>query len=325
MKHFKNILCVVEPEDENICAVQRAVTLAQNNQAKLTVVSVIELITAGIGLPDGSPIYTELQAKMAQAQLQKLESLVAAYRERIDIQINVMQGVPFLEIIREVLTKDYDLVVKAPESLDWQERMFGSNDMHLLRKCPSPVWIIKSESPKSYRYILAAVDVGEDQQVDIDTQLTLNLQILEKAMSLAISEFAELHVVHVWNAVGESAMHGGFLTQPEEQIAAYVEQVRKVRERGVNSLLHQVTEKLGHDTLDYVKPKVQLIKGFARKEIPSLVKQINADLVVMGTVVRTGIPGFIIGNTAESILSQIDCSLLAIKPPGFVTPITRVE
>lgn len=325
MKHFRNMLCVVEPEDENISAMERAVTLAENNQAKLTVVSVIERISAGIGLPDGGPISAELQTKMAQAQRQKLESLVADYSQRVDIQLNVLQGTPFLEIIREVLNNNYDLVVKAAENIEWQERVFGSNDMHLLRKCPCPVWIIKSEVPKSYRYILAAVDIGEDQQIDIDTQHTLNLQILEKAMSLAISEFAELHVVHVWNAVGESAMRGGFLKRPEEQVATYVEQIRQGRERGVNSLLQQVAEKLGHDTLDYLKPKIQLVKGFARKEIPALAKQINADLVVMGTVARTGIPGFIIGNTAESILNQIDCSVLAIKPPGFMTPVTTVD
>jgi nucleotide-binding universal stress UspA family protein len=42
----------------------------------------------------------------------------------------------------------------------------------------------------------------------------------------------------------------------------------------------------------------------------------------MGTVARTGIPGLIIGNTAEAILDQITCSVLAAKPPGFVTPVT---
>jgi nucleotide-binding universal stress UspA family protein len=38
-------------------------------------------------------------------------------------------------------------------------------------------------------------------------------------------------------------------------------------------------------------------------------------------VARTGVRGFFIGNTAETILEQIDCSVLAIKPPGFVTPV----
>jgi nucleotide-binding universal stress UspA family protein len=42
----------------------------------------------------------------------------------------------------------------------------------------------------------------------------------------------------------------------------------------------------------------------------------------MGTVARTGISGFFMGNTAETILNQLDCSVLAVKPQGFVTPVT---
>ena len=68
-----------------------------------------------------------------------------------------------------------------------------------------------------------------------------------------------------------------------------------------------------------------LVKGDARKEIPLLAKKIGADLVVMGTVARTGIPGFIMGNTAETILNQINCSVLAVKPPGFITPVTLAD
>lgn len=36
---------------------------------------------------------------------------------------------------------------------------------------------------------------------------------------------------------------------------------------------------------------------------------------------RTGIPGFVIGNTAEDTLREIRCSLLALKPNGFVSPV----
>ena len=76
------------------------------------------------------------------------------------------------------------------------------------------------------------------------------------------------------------------------------------------------------ETLNYLKPRTHLINGRARKEIPALARQIEADLIVMGTVARTGVPGFIIGNTAEAIFNQIECSVLALKPPGFVTPVT---
>jgi len=53
-----------------------------------------------------------------------------------------------------------------------------------------------------------------------------------------------------------------------------------------------------------------------------MVKEKQIDLIVMGTVGRTGIPGFIMGNTAETILNQINGSVFAIKLEGFVTPIT---
>lgn len=52
-----------------------------------------------------------------------------------------------------------------------------------------------------------------------------------------------------------------------------------------------------------------------------VIEEKKIDVLVMGTVARTGIPGFIIGNTAEIILQKIDCSLLALKPLGFVSPV----
>jgi universal stress protein E len=33
------------------------------------------------------------------------------------------------------------------------------------------------------------------------------------------------------------------------------------------------------------------------------------------------IAGFVIGNTAENVLRELRCSLLALKPNGFVSPV----
>ena len=69
-------------------------------------------------------------------------------------------------------------------------------------------------------------------------------------------------------------------------------------------------------------PKVHLLKGNPRKVIPKLAQDLNAGCVIMGTVSRTGIPGFVIGNTAESVMHSVDCSILAIKPHRFVSSVT---
>ena len=255
--------------------------------------------------------------------MQELEELIGPYRKRLEIQTKVLTGIPFLEIIREVLRNDHDLMIKIPNSPDWMDRLFSSNDMHLLRKCPCPVWIIKSGEHKSFQRILAAVDVDYAYPpVELKLRRALNQRILEMAYSLAISDFAELHIVHAWEAIGESAMGGAFLRIPREKITAYVNQERRDRKTCLAKLLGEVKKNLGQDATDYLKPQTHLVKGQADKEIPELAKKIAASLVVMGTVARTGISGLTMGNTAETILSQINCSVLAIKPPGFVTPVT---
>jgi universal stress protein E len=86
--------------------------------------------------------------------------------------------------------------------------------------------------------------------------------------------------------------------------------------------LSDVVKRRNEDGLRYLSPKRHLVKGQARKEIPRLARGLKADLVVLGTVARIGVAGLFIGNTAEAILEQIECSVLAVKPEGFETPVS---
>nr|MBS0019845.1 universal stress protein [Gammaproteobacteria bacterium] len=177
MKHFKNILYVSEASVAPGPAMVRAVSLAENNQADLTVIDVVPVITAGIGMPPGGPISAQLQSAMVSKRLKELESLVAPYKRRRNIEIDVLVGQMFLEVIRAVLRNKYDLLIKPAENPNFIERLFGSNDMHLLRKCPCPVWLTRPDEKSNYACILAAVDfnLGMSDRVDQN----LNQQILE--------------------------------------------------------------------------------------------------------------------------------------------------
>jgi len=323
MNRFKNILCIVESGKPYKPALERASALAENNQATLTITEVIPRITASINMPDGGPISAELQAAMVTSHTQNLKTVTASCCEQIDIHYKVLLGTPFMEIIREVLRGGYDLVIKLPEKQDWLDRLFGSNDMHLLRKCPCPVWLIKPQAPTSYRRILATVDVDDAYSADeLESQRVLNRQILEMASSLTLSSFAELHIAHAWDTIGESVMQSTTFQMPDEEIKAYVKEVKHQHAKNLDRLIDEVIGNMGPETADYLNLQKHLVRGSAQQEIPELARRIKADLVVMGTVARTGIPGFFMGNTAETILNQLDCSVLAIKPPGFVTPVT---
>jgi len=327
MKRFKDILCMVESGNECELALERAVTLSKNNQARLTVMSVVPSISAGIGMPKGAPISTELQEASVSTCKQELESLVESYRHKIKIETKVLIGTPFLEIVREVLRNAHDLVIKCPESQDWLEHLLSSDDKHLLRKCPCPVWMVRPQSGELFDRILAAVDVDDSYpSQELKTRQALNEMVIELASSLAVSEFAELHVVNAWEAIGESTMrHSAFLQRPEKEINAYVDQAQQHHTQLFNTFIKKASARLGEDAADYIKPQLHMPKGSARKVIPELAKALHVDCIVMGTVARTGVPGLIMGNTAETILDQLECSVLAIKPPGFVTPITLEE
>jgi nucleotide-binding universal stress UspA family protein len=327
MQRFKKILCVMEHGEASKPALERAVALAENNQAELMVVDVIPRLPAGIGMPDGGPISRDLQAAMVSEHEARIVALVEPYLQRLDIQHKVLLGTSFLEVIRAVLCNGHDLVIKCPESPSWLDHFFSGDDMHLLRKCPCPVWLIKPEAPRSYKRILAAVDVDESYlPTELATRRALNVQILEMAASLALSEFADLHVVHVWDSIYESI--SGFAFFPEispEKESLNIEQERRQHQQWLDTFLRNSGNKATRDALGYLKPQTHLMKGGARKEIPMLAKRLQIDCIVMGTVARTGVRGFIMGNTAETVLEQIDCSVLAIKPQGFVTPVTPAE
>lgn len=70
-----------------------------------------------------------------------------------------------------------------------------------------------------------------------------------------------------------------------------------------------------------LRVQTHLVKGEAGSLIPALARHRHIDVIVMGTVCRTGIAGLFIGNTAERVLRRVNCSILAVKPEGFVTPV----
>ncbi|MDH5572310.1 MAG: hypothetical protein OEY89_11125 [Gammaproteobacteria bacterium] len=78
MKRFKNILCIIYPGKAFKSALDRAVTLAENNQANLTVITVASSISASAGISEGGSISTELQGTNVNSHKQELENLVTA-------------------------------------------------------------------------------------------------------------------------------------------------------------------------------------------------------------------------------------------------------
>ncbi len=320
MKRFKNILVVADQDGFHDAVMGRAIWLAKSNAARLTLVDVMpaspgDLSSVLAGIPGVSA--GEVEHEVLDFHRSRLERIAAPVRaEGIETRQILLRGVPFLEVIRQVLDADHDLVLKGvPARRRTRTPMFGSTDMHLLRKCPCPVWLIKRTRRRKYARVLAAVDPNpRDPQKD-----DLNRLIMDLASSLSAVDGSELHVVHAWGLEGEATIRDSAFTKiTESQVDALVEQERYRRSWQLSRLLE------GYLIEDRAR-QVHLLKGEARKLIPELAQKERVELVVMGTVARTGIRGLIIGNTAEAILDQVDCSVLAVKPADFETPVQPVQ
>jgi len=319
MKRFTNILLVAGGDNWQETALNRAVSLAKENQGTLTVIDIVEL-SADLEIIARKKI-DKFKSEIVSRRVARLEDMVQHVRHEVSVQTMVILGTAFLEIIREVLRNNYDLVMKmSGGGRRLKDLLVGSTDMHLLRKCPCPVWLMKPGEPVQYQHVLAAVDIEPESG---DRQKTaLNKQILEMASSLAISEFSRLDIIHAWVENGHTILDGIGSDFDDAEVEGWGEKTRQLHRSWFDEQERQLLNSLGKDTTDYLAPQLHMIEGESCKVITDFVKKNMIDIVVMGTVARTGISGFFMGNTAESILNTIDCSVLAVKPPGFITPVT---
>ena len=126
----------------------------------------------------------------------------------------------------------------------------------------------------------------------------------------------KLHIISCWNDEYEDFLRHNALVEISE--AALLEKLihtERQHRQALDLLVKQSGIGDGHTVHHW--------RGQPDEAIPRFLDHNKINMMVMGTVSRTGIPGFVIGNTAENIVRKIKCSLLAMKPEGFITPVSR--
>ncbi len=313
MKRFKNILMLYNQSVGDDAALDRATALAKRNGARLTVLEVIERMPSLAAAPFGSSAseQRELEGRFFEERRALIERLIDPLRQQgVQVDGAVAQGKVFLAIVRAVLRDGFDLVVMTADSLRGLRSItFGSNSMHVMRKCPCPVWVMKPKAERRFHRVLAAVDPDPS-----DAPLNpLDIKILEMASSLARMEDCHLDIANVWDYTGPDL----------DTSRSEIDDTIRDRLMTANTAAREASldRLLGEVDLEDLDFEVHLPRGNPSLLIPELVAEKAVDLIVMGTATRTGIAGFLIGTTAEDVLRQVDCSVLTLKPDGFISPV----
>ena len=315
MHRFKKILLVYDPSPSGVTSLAKAVDLVERNEAELTVVAVIDEIPRDYRMLLTAMTPEEIMSLARKDTLSRLEEYIAPFSETGRVTTRVLVGQESIAIIREVLRNGHDLVMKTARGMGGKLGMlFGSTAMHLLRKCPCPVWILKpEENRRFYRRIMAALDILPAEAEESG----LNKKIMELTISMAEIEGSEIHIVHVAENPDDHLLLGALYIPPEE-IGRWSRETRNMR-------IGKLDEFLEEFDLADLQHQEHVLQGWADEEIPQFANEYKIDLLVMGTLARTGIPGLFIGNTAEKILHRVNCSVLAVKPDGFISPVTLDE
>ena len=306
MVTFRSILVDIDAASAEHPAFGAACDLAARFAARVTLVDVMPELPRR----EENVITRHADQELANRRLAALADL-ARSRPDVNVSTAVLRGKPAIAIIRQVLRANHDLVVRSHARDLVPGRLFGAVDMQLLRKCPCPVWLIGPEQPAYPPHILAAVDT----ESDLPGNEELNRTILDLALTIGEARHAEVTVLHVWSLYGEELLRSWMR---EEELCDALESARRTATEGLASLISALGDRATEVHIDCVK-------GEPREVIPQFATAHHVDIVVMGTVARTGIAGFVMGNTAEMVLRQLRGSVLAVKPPGFVTPVTLTE
>ena len=304
---FKHILLVVNPAVNGETALERATVLTKKYGARLTIFSITKshpkqhcnwkLFSGDSRIQNSADRCKWLQ-----------DCIKSMQRNGIEANSVSLTGILLPEIIRQVKNGRHDLVIiAADEKWMGREHLFGSISARLIRECPCPVWVMKQEQKKSEFHILAAVDpVPTNLERD-----SLNVPILILAASLARVLEAQLHVVHVWNPFPENytkktckCIYKKFLENEELE--------KQVHKEKLLTLLSSIN-------LADMNPQIHFFEGSPEECISDTTVKKSIDLLIMGTVGRAGLMRYVVGNTAEDIFNTVNCSMLVIKPKGFVS------
>jgi nucleotide-binding universal stress UspA family protein len=283
MQEIRSILVVLEPDQPDGLALKRARLIAGATQSELHLVVCDGQQDHGAWLGELADTLREEGYSVSTRQdwQESSHQTIIAAQQAEGCGLVIKQHYPDNPLKKALLTPD-----------DWK----------LLRLCPCPVLLVKTDRPWTGGNVLAAVDVGNDDP----EHRTLHASIVCHAHDVAHLAKGELHVLSAHPAPLLSAADPTF--QLRETIAArYREACQSFQdEYGLSN--HQL----------------HIAEGPADLLIPQLALQLDAVVTVIGSVARTGLSGALIGNTAEVVLDVLESDVLVLKPDDICDQLEKL-
>lgn len=302
MFRLNRILVVIEPEQDDQLALDKAIRLARVSGGSLELVISDHNAYLEDGFYFDPPQARLLRQEHVERNRQLLEDMAIVIRQQgFTVEVDALWGNPaYQKLIEKVLTSKPDLLVQSTRHHDKIARLLLSHqDWQLLRYCPCPLLLVKDMAWPEHPLFVAAVDPvhSNDKPADLDHQLT------DVAQSLATLGSGEVRLFHSCYQAPVSGVYPLVVDK-----ALYREKTR--------DLLTAFS--LSEDAL-FISDDV------VTQALPAYLQQQGASVLVMGAVSRSALDRFFVGSTAEKLLDRVDQDVLVVKPEGFTDRVKKAR
>lgn len=306
MINLKSILVVIEPNQTQQPALLRGISLAKKTHAKLMVM--LSVYHAGYELKHmlSESEREEFRAEYIADRYSWLEDILEPYTLPSQTLTAVHWHSRVYESVVETAQEEQaDLIIKSMKHDPVvTSPIFTPLDWHLIRKSPFPVLLVSQNPQSHYEHIVTAVNTGFEDR----SHALLNEKLTECA-----DEIAEIYSgqVHLVNAYPPRPQPMGKTTQR----FTYSTLARSIRKHHFQAL-----DMFG-DRFCIAKTNRHVLEGEPHDVIPSVIASLHASLLVIGSIGDMGMASKTLGQSAEFIIDNIQCDVLAVKPDGFVPPL----
>lgn len=302
MNRLRSIIVGIDFTPCSASALRQAVRIAQWNQADLHVVHIIEMLVAQDLEVALSKYQQNIQAGLVRDARSAWAQFIADIPEASGTGLHVEVDHPLAVLIRTVREHSADLLVLGTHGTSEPARGTGTLATACIRKAMTKVLLIKEGHTEPFRSVVACVDFSET-----------SFRALEQAVRVATQDDARLHVLHVFSGPWNTLWY------------------RNPTPRGTNDYEKQFRDRLAgqlrefcqplRGELQYLKAEYELVDSPKHGwGITQFAQQVGCDLVLLGTRGRTNIRDMLWGSTAERVVRDAPCSVMAIKPSGFEHP-----